>query len=315
MDKIIDVHAHLGDILYPNGGQLIEEKNVSFGLGTSLGIFLEKLEAVESRVYGKIVRPLYNIEAIDNVIMQRLMKEKYHRNMMGTRENLRREMDKYGIVKVGLMPVYPNVTFDDLNAAAQKDDALIPFTGVDFDNLAGVEEKFARDIAAGARGLKLHPILQKTPFDSPEMMRVLEAFAPYDYPVLFHTGYADYYINPAEGHLQTPEYGDLEGFSKLLESFPQIKFIAGHAGQDDVWTMLQEMGHFKNLWVDVSFQAFPAIRELIRVLGADKVMYASDWPWGDMWASIRRTKVACRGDEGLARRVFHDNAAELLKLQ
>jgi len=25
---IIDIHTHLGDILYPNGGQLIDQKNV-----------------------------------------------------------------------------------------------------------------------------------------------------------------------------------------------------------------------------------------------------------------------------------------------
>ena len=28
MDRIIDVHAHLGDILYPGGGELIEKKGV-----------------------------------------------------------------------------------------------------------------------------------------------------------------------------------------------------------------------------------------------------------------------------------------------
>ena len=28
MDRIIDIHAHLGDILYPGGGELIEKKGV-----------------------------------------------------------------------------------------------------------------------------------------------------------------------------------------------------------------------------------------------------------------------------------------------
>ena len=28
MEKIIDIHAHLGDICYPNGGALIEKKGI-----------------------------------------------------------------------------------------------------------------------------------------------------------------------------------------------------------------------------------------------------------------------------------------------
>jgi predicted TIM-barrel fold metal-dependent hydrolase len=41
-------------------------------------------------------------------------------------------------------------------------------------------------------------------------------------------------------------------------------------------------------------------------------MFASDWPFGNRPPAFRIIKKACRGDKALERRIFYENAADLL---
>ena len=81
--------------------------------------------------------------------------------------------------------------------------------------------------------------------------------------------------------------------------------------QDQVRKKLRDC---KNVWVDTSFQSPGIIRKLIRTFGPERVMYASDWPWGYRRPHIKTVKTACKGDRALEKMVFFENAAELLDL-
>jgi hypothetical protein len=99
-----------------------------------------------------------------------------------------------------------------------------------------------------------------------------------------------------------------------VKAFPGVKFIAGHAGLFEVGDVIELLGGFKNVSVDVSFQSPATIRRLVGALGAERVLYGSDWPWGSRITAIKAVKKACRGDRGLERRIFYENASELLRL-
>jgi hypothetical protein len=132
--------------------------------------------------------------------------------------------------------------------------------------------------------------------------------------VLFHSGTCRYYLKPEERVNERPEYGEIHYARDLVAAFPNVKFIAGHAGLDEFDDLIAMLGGFKNVWVDVSFQSPRRIRKFIEVFGPERVLYASDWPWGNMRPAIRCVRRACRRDRGLERRIFYDNAVELLKL-
>jgi predicted TIM-barrel fold metal-dependent hydrolase len=51
---------------------------------------------------------------------------------------------------------------------------------------------------------------------------------------------------------------------------------------------------------------------LISTFGPDRVLFGSDWPFGNRPPAVEIVKRACRGDKGLERRIFFENAAELL---
>ena len=48
--------------------------------------------------------------------------------------------------------------------------------------------------------------------------------------------------------------------------------------------------------------------------GVERILNASDWPWGKMQVPIKAIKRACRGDTVDMNRLFYENVAELLTL-
>ncbi len=298
---IIDIHSHLGDILYPNGGDLIF-----------------KTGAVKQRMYDpqndneKMLMRNFGLGKIFyTLLMTPATKAQRARNATATLENLRASLDEANISYTACMPVAPHVTFDDLKKAADMEPRIIPFTSVDFTKAHDVDKKLEQDVSRGAAGLKLHPIIQNMPLTDQRTMEALQSFSRHNKPVLVHSGKSHYYLK-SESHLNSPENGDIADLEHVVRSFPDIKFIVGHAGlfwQDQVRKRLHDC---KNVWLDTSFQSPEVIRKLMSTFGPEKVMYASDWPWGSRLPHIKTVKVACRGDSSLEKMLFYSNAAELL---
>ncbi len=305
---IIDIHSHLGDILNPKGGELINKK----------GIKKQPVKDVIDLFEKDSFRNLEELEIFDGLdedeVTIMITKSAQARNLTATLENMRRSMDHMGITKSVCLPVPPYVVFEDLKKAQQFDADIIPFSGVDFYREYDVEAALNNDVAQGAKGIKIHPIIQSTPLNSEKVFRAVEAFAPHGLPVLFHCGLASYYLGEDKDRRQVPEYGEIGYAKELVAAFPNVSFIAGHAGVRQIEDAIELLGEFNNVWVDISFQAPEKIVELVSVFGPERVLYASDWPWGNHAPTIKMVEEACRGDNALKRLIFFENATQLLKL-
>ncbi len=294
---IIDIHTHLGDVLYPAGGSIIED-------GLTRMPRVDPLKIFERRNW----RGFRGQRLLEKWAMRTGMA----RSRAATRANMRREMDKYGVDLTAVMAVPPAVTFADLVAAYQKDQAMLPFTGVDFDNLGDVDEQFSADYVNNAHGLKLHPILQNVRLCDQRTFIAVEAFAPYQLPILFHAGICEYYIDPADKRRASPEFGAIEDALPLIQNFPHVNFIVGHAGLDGFQAVIELFGQLPNVFVDVSFQSAENARQLLTTFGTERVLFGSDWPWGRMDVSLKILEQVC--DKAQLKRVLGENSAELLKL-
>jgi predicted TIM-barrel fold metal-dependent hydrolase len=210
------------------------------------------------------------------------------------------------------MPIPPYVTFADLKKANDNDHRVIPFTGVDYASGNGFEAALAEDVRQGARGMKLHPIIQREPLNGQRTFDAVEAFAVHGLPVLFHCGVSSYYLKPDRDVLENPALGWISDAKELVAAFPNVTFIAGHAGLMEYREVIALLSGYRNVRVDTSFHSPARVRKLIDAFGPERVMYASDWPYGNMMPAIRIIEKACRGDRGLERRLFYENAAEVL---
>lgn len=304
MDSIIDAHSHLGDIFYPNGGQLIGEKGA-----TKRAVF-DPISIWERALFWN---PLGVGKTVYDLFGRWVTRGEHARNFTATLENFNASMQESGITHSVCLPIPPYVSFSDLAPAAEAHQGVIPFTGVDYTTNDDPGPKLAADVRAGARGLKLHPILQQVPLTSGRTRTAVEAFGAHDLPVLFHCGISQYFLGE-EKKKQEPRYGDIQYAARLVRDFPAVSFIAGHAGLFEVRDVMRKLGDFGNVWVDTSFQSVPMVRELIATFGPERVLFGSDWPFGNRPPALATVRAACRGDSGLERRILFDNAAELLHM-
>jgi predicted TIM-barrel fold metal-dependent hydrolase len=304
VEPIIDAHTHLGDILEPDGGSLIGQT------GVEKAPIFDLVTLAERRLH----RDPLGLGGVLYALMRRwVTRAERARNRTATLENFRRSMRESGIAHSVCLPLPPYVRFADLRPVAEKEARVIPFTGADYAESADPDTALAADVAAGARGLKLHPIIQNRPLGSAQTRAFVEAFSPHDLPVLFHCGVSQYYLG-ADRVREQPRYGEIHYAAELVEAFPRVNFIAGHAGLFQVRDVIGMLGRYRNVWVETSFQSVATVRQLIATFGPERVLFGSDWPFGNRPPALAIARRACRGDRGLERRILFENAAELLRL-
>ena len=296
---IIDIHCHLGDILYPSGGARI----------------LSRMPMARPFDPDALRRQsLYGFTGLDHTFYELprvkwwMTRAERTRNFTGTLQNLSAGLDRHGIGMAAAMPLAPNVAFADLLPAAQTDPRVLPFGSFDFTQ-ADLPGQAKSQLAQGARGFKLHPILQRV---DPAGHAVAEALSalPDGTVIMVHTGVANYYP-PAEQHLQTPEFGRIGGIAQMARAFPRLQFVAAHGGLREFADVLSLLAPLPNTYVDTSFVSPAGIRTLIAAFGPDRVLFASDWPWGFHGTGLAAVRKACTGRE-LAM-VLGENAQRLLE--
>lgn len=162
---------------------------------------------------------------------------------------------------------------------------LVPFVAADPGVLPGEEgAAHLRDMVEnhGAKGIKLHPVLQEFRLSDPRMWPIYETCVDLDIPVLSHSG-------PARDG--TP-FAEPNAFAEALQRFPNLKLIIAHMGGGS-WKQATEIGQtYPNAYFDCSEviawtggTTAPTNQQLAQVIkdvGADKVMLGTDFPWYDL---------------------------------
>jgi len=131
----------------------------------------------------------------------------------------------------------------------------------------------------GARGVKLHPVVQKFEANDPRMHPVYQACIELGLTVLSHTG-------PARGG---EPFAEVPAFAPMLREFPALNVVLAHLGGGK-WQETPAIAQaFPNVAFDLSeiiewtgAPNAPTARELatlIRDIGPDRVVLGSDYPW------------------------------------
>jgi predicted TIM-barrel fold metal-dependent hydrolase len=141
---------------------------------------------------------------------------------------------------------------------------LVPFCRLDpaEDPLAEAE----RCLAAGARGIKLHPRAQDFDFDGPEMRAVFALAEAANVPILIHAGRG------------LPPLAD--GLVELALSHPGAVLILAHGAICDQGILTTRLADHPGVLYDMSC-FFPLdVIELFARVPAERVVFASDPPYG-----------------------------------
>jgi predicted TIM-barrel fold metal-dependent hydrolase len=169
-----------------------------------------------------------------------------------------------------------------------------------------------RFVQRGAKAVKIHPASDGEGVESPRYRALIKAAAELGIPVILHTGciHAPYLY-------KDPNQGGAELFSRWFETYKEVKFVLAHMNFHDPNTAFDLCEEFPQLYVDTSWQPAEAIGEAARRIGADRVLFASDWPLVGDNIRIARKRVDECFEIGLlnqeqTRLILGENAAKLL---
>jgi predicted TIM-barrel fold metal-dependent hydrolase len=131
----------------------------------------------------------------------------------------------------------------------------------------------------GARGVKLHPVVQMFEPNDPRMHPVYQACIEMGLTVLSHTG-------PARGG---EPFAEVPAFAPVLREFPDLRVLLAHLGGGKWRETLAVAEAFPNVAFDlceiIDWAGAPnaptteELARLIREIGPERVVLGSDYPW------------------------------------
>jgi hypothetical protein len=189
-----------------------------------------------------------------------------------TLEQLLGELDEAEATRACVFPLHdperrPAYTLPNdrvLRWAGESEGRLLPFCRLDPAEDALAEGE--RCLAAGARGIKLHPRAQDFGFESQEMGDIFALAESAQVPILIHAGRG------------LPPLAD--GLVKLALDHPGAVLILAHGGICDQGILTTRLADHPGVLYDISC-FFPLdVIELFARVPAERIVFASDPPYG-----------------------------------
>jgi hypothetical protein len=202
-----------------------------------------------------------------------------------------------------------------LEAAARGGGRLVAFCCVQPRAGDEARSEMQRCAAAGARGLgELRPLNQGYDLAESEEAGLLAwASSAYDLPLLLH-------VSEPVGHRYPGKEGlELAPLYQFIESFPDVTVVAAHWGGGlPFYALMPEVKEaLGSTYFDTAATPFlydPSIyRRAIDLVGADHILFGSDFPLLSQARCLAQAKEAGLSDEE-QRLVLGENARRLLRL-
>ncbi len=180
--------------------------------------------------------------------------------------------------------------------------------------------------ALGLKGIKIHPVYQRTDIDDIRFLRLMEAAGENGLFVITHAG--------LDVGFPGQKQSSVEKIGNALRQVGPVPLVLAHMGGWRQWEAAEALAAFPNTYIDTAFslgcirptepgfyqeEELPLLDDeralrLIRAFGARRVLFGSDSPWADQadtLASFLRLPLT----EEERELILYRNAAMLLKLE
>jgi uncharacterized protein len=179
---------------------------------------------------------------------------------------------------------YPPANDMVLAAAADADGLLVPFCRID-PHTDDARHEAERCLAAGARGIKLHPRAEQFTLDHPAVRELAALADERSLPILVHAGRGI----PALGLHAV----------QLAGEFPNARLILAHAGICDLSWIWRVAADHPNLLFDTAWWMPADLLALFSLVPPGQILFASDAPYGSTVASAA-FQLRCAVQAGLS---------------
>ncbi len=199
---------------------------------------------------------------------------------------------------------------------------LVPLVSFHPDMEGNLPELLEEYIGLGAKGVKFHPMAQGfKPYHA-----ALEALYRHcnelGFVMQFHCGRVS--------NARLNEYADLSMILPVIDKYPGIPFILTHMADGNVEDVLWLSKNYENVYFDTSIviTGHPSlieynepswldddmVVEVINTIGAGRVLFGSDYPWGSPKHDIDRI-LKLKLDDGQKSLILGRNSYQLFKIE
>ena len=184
-------------------------------------------------------------------------------------------------------PAYRTPNDRVLAWAAQGDGRLTPYCRLDPADHPAQEAE--RCLALGARGIKLHPRAQAFGFEDAAAEAIFAVARDARVPILIHAGRGMPPMDP---------------LAQLALRFPEVTLVLAHAGIAGQGMFASKLAEHPSVLYDTSAFAAIDVVELFARVPAERIVFASDSPYGqplpDLYLAMRAAARAGVNAEGRA---------------
>lgn len=132
------------------------------------------------------------------------------------------------------------------------------------------------ELAASAKAIKLHPIIDAYYPDAELLAPVFELARTHGLPVMIHTGWG--------------AFGRVMYVERVADAFPDVTLIIGHMIEEDC---VEAAKRHDNTYLETSHARHSGkVRDAVRAIGAERILFGSDHPWANVAEQMCRVTLA-----------------------
>lgn len=234
----------------------------------------------------------------------------------GTLKGLLCAMEKADVNISVNLPVVTNPSqFDSVNKFASEinirfkneKQRIISFAGI-HPQCDEIDKKMAFIAKSGFLGIKIHPDYQQTYINDLGYEKILRCAKEYDLIVITHSGVD-------VGFKDQPIRCTPDRVLDLLSRVKHDKLVLAHMGAnymfDEVYNKLCEEDVYFDTAYILQIISEEKFKKILNRHGEDKILFASDSPWGDMENSLH-TLRSFKLSKETENKIIFENAAKLL---
>ncbi len=232
----------------------------------------------------------------------------------GTLNGLISSMENAGVDMSVILPVVTKPgQFETVNTYAawvneNYSEKLLSFGGIHPDT-EDYKKELDRIKELGLKGIKIHPDYQGVMIDDARYMNIIEYADSLDLIILTHAG--------IDVGLPDPVHCPPDKMRKVMDKLHPKKMVVAHYGGWNQWEEVYEYLAGENLYLDTAF-TFDYIKgdmfyKILEKHGTDKVLFATDCPWGYQKKDVESLKKLNLTAE-VKESIFYTNAKKLLEL-
>jgi len=250
----------------------------------------------------------------------------------GKNSELTASMRESGITRSVVLPVATSARqVERLNSYSAEMNARTEETGILFfgaihPELDGYRAELSRAAGLGLKGIKLHPVYQGTDIDDPRFLRIIDRAAELGLAVVTHAGLDVGFPGVVRCSPAMCRH--------VVDAVGPFTFIAAHMGGWRNWDEVPEYLAGTGTYIDTSFSLGrmtplqdgyykteeelrllgpEAFTRLVRAVGADHVLFATDCPWGGQKETLKEFRALPLTEEEKDL-ILGENARRILKI-